>query len=191
VSQDQDQGLRILDNALWRIAHRGDCDYYDEKGPTPCDCARCVAIAALEAAKNWRFHGSHHARTQSANFPREVKMHAAWMKLANGNQGGPDHLLQKGILNDDRAPSARDWYVATSVIQWLATSVGMTVLEAAGFKYQQWEQDAADGPLFERRLERETNDAKRREAQGVPYKCNVPMCGDSGVCEECRKRGAK
>jgi hypothetical protein len=24
-----------------------------------------------------------------------------------------------------------------------------------------------------------------------PYRCNVPMCGDSGVCEECRKRGAK
>ncbi len=24
-----------------------------------------------------------------------------------------------------------------------------------------------------------------------PYRCNVPMCGDSGVCEECRKRGAR
>jgi hypothetical protein len=24
-----------------------------------------------------------------------------------------------------------------------------------------------------------------------PYRCNVPMCGDSGVCEECRRRGAR
>lgn len=24
-----------------------------------------------------------------------------------------------------------------------------------------------------------------------PYRCNVPMCGESGVCEECRKRGAR
>jgi hypothetical protein len=23
------------------------------------------------------------------------------------------------------------------------------------------------------------------------YRCNVPMCGESGVCEECRKRGAR
>ena len=191
MSSDQDQGLRILDNALWRIAHRGDCEYYDDEKnrPKPCDCPRCVAAAALEAAKNWRFHGSHHERTKSGHWPREAKMQAAWMKLANSNQGGPDHLLSKGILNDGSAPSARDWYVATSVIQWLATSVGMTVHEGAGFKYTQWEQDQADGPMFQRRQEREANDAKRGE--GVPYKCNVPMCGDSGVCEECRKRGAK
>lgn len=24
-----------------------------------------------------------------------------------------------------------------------------------------------------------------------PYRCNVPMCGESGVCDECRKRGAR
>lgn len=92
-------------------------------------------------------------------------MQAAWMKLANSNQGGPDHLLSKGILNDGSAPSARDWYVATSVIQWLATTVGMTVLEGAGFKYAQWEQDQADGPMFQRRQEREANDAKREETK--------------------------
>ena len=166
MSSDQDVALRILDTALWRIAHRGDCDYYDEKNrPTPCDCPHCVARAALEGAKNWRFHGAHHARTQSGHWPREAKMHAAWMKLANGNQGGPDHLLAKAILNDDSAPSARDWYVATSVIQWLATNVGMTVLEQAGFKYDQWDQDRADGDLFKRRQERDQNDAKRKEAK--------------------------
>ena len=85
-------------------------------------------------------------------------MHAAWMKLATSNRD-PDDLLSK-ILKDDRVPSARDWYVATSVIQWLATNVGMTVLEGAGFKYQQWEQDRADGELFKRRQDREDNAAK-------------------------------
>jgi len=186
VSSDQEQGLRVLDNALWRIAHRGDCEYHDDEKsrPKPCDCPRCVAIAALEAAKNWRFHGAHHTRTQSASFPREAKMHAAWMKLMSDRpgSGGPDQLLSM-VLKEDHTPSARDWYVATSVVQWLATNVGITVLEAAGFKYQQWEQDRADGPTFQRRQE--------REQERTPYRCNVPMCGDSGVCEECRKRGAK
>jgi hypothetical protein len=27
--------------------------------------------------------------------------------------------------------------------------------------------------------------------RGVPYRCTVPMCGESGVCDECRKRGAR
>lgn len=152
--QDQEQGLRILDNALWRIARRGDCEYHDEKErPRPCDCPRCLAIAALEATKNWRFHGALHERTQSAAWPREVKMHAAWMKLASRDRD-PDTLLSL-ILREDRAPTARDWYVATSVVQWLATNVGMTVLEAAGFRYQQHEQDRADGDLFAWRLARE------------------------------------
>lgn len=155
MSNDQEQALRILDNALWRIAHRGDCDYYDSKDrPNPCDCPRCRALAALAASRDWRFHGALHARTQGDHWPREKKMHAAWMKLANS--GGLDHLLSQ-ILQDDRSPSARDWYVATSVIQWLATAVGMTVLEAAGFKYQQWEQDQADAALFQRRQERESS----------------------------------
>lgn len=29
------------------------------------------------------------------------------------------------------------------------------------------------------------------ETLRAPYKCNVPMCGESGVCGECRKRGAR
>ena len=165
MSSDQEQGLRILDNALWRIAHRGDCEYYDDETsrPTPCDCPRCIARAALEATKNWRFHGAHHERTLSGHWPRECKMHAAWMKLTRHED--PDRLLSKAILKEDHCPSARDWYVATSVIQWLATNAGMTVLEAAGFKYDQWDQDRADAELFKRRQEREQNDAKRGEAK--------------------------
>lgn len=165
MSTDQEQGLRILDNALWRIVRQqGDCDYYDTpeaERPKPCTCPRCVAIAALEAAKNWRFRGAHHDRVDghSDSWPREMKMQAAWMKLASqGRQ--PDVLLSK-ILKQDQQPSARDWYVATSVIQWLATNVGMTVLEAAGFKYQQWDQDRADGDLLRRRQEYDDNASKR------------------------------
>jgi hypothetical protein len=164
MATDQEQSLRVLDNALWRIAHRGDCEYYDcdEKGrPNPCDCSRCVAVAAFEAAKNWRFHGALWERTKSGHWPREAKMHAAWMKLATSSN--PDYLLSQ-ILRDDSAPSARDWYVATSVIQWLATSVGMTVLEAAGFAYQQWDQDQADRQLFLRRQEQE----QEREGEASP-----------------------
>lgn len=164
MSNDQEQGLRILDNALWRIAHRGDCEYIYEgtSRPRPCDCPHCVARAALEAATNWRFHGAFHERTQSGLWPREAKMHAAWMKLATAGREDPDHLLSQ-ILKDgetpSETPSARDWYVATSVIQWLATNVGMTVLEAAGFKYQQWEQDRVDSDMTLRRQASE--DVKR------------------------------
>ena len=105
--QDQEQGLRILDNALWRIARRGDCEYHDEKErPRPCDCPRCLAIAALEATKNWRFHGALHERTQSAAWPREVKMHAAWMKLASRDRD-PDSLLSLILREDSRADRAR------------------------------------------------------------------------------------
>ena len=166
MSSDQDQGLRILDNALWRIAHRGCCEYYDDEKsrPKPCDCPRCVAIAALESAKNWRFHGAMYDRVHSGHWPREAKMQAAWMKLATAGREDPDHLLSQ-ILKDDRSPSARDWYVATSVIQWLATNVGMTILEAAGFKYQQWDQDRADGELFKQRQERDADDTKREETK--------------------------
>ena len=139
MSIDQEQQLRILDNALWRIANRDDCAYYDaEERPKPCDCPRCTARAALEAAKNWRFYGALFERTQSDHYPREKKMHAAWMKMALRQD--PDHLLS-AILQDATATSARDWFVATSVIQWLATNVGMTMLEDAGFKYTQWDED--------------------------------------------------
>ena len=86
----------------------------------------------------------------------------AWMKFASSQS--PDHLLTQ-ILQDDRSPSARDWYVATSIIQWLATNVGMTVLEAAGFKYQQWDQDAADAALFRGRQERQEHVPSAKAAQ--------------------------
>lgn len=155
MSADQDyvQGLRILDNALWRIAHHSDCEYGDVKDrPKPCNCPRCIALSALEAAKSWRFHGALSERVHNGQGVREEKMHRSWVKCASSQ--GPDHLLSQ-ILQESQAPSARDWYVATSVIQWLATNVGMAVLEGAGFAYQQWEQDRASRELSLRDQARE------------------------------------
>jgi hypothetical protein len=155
-----EHSLRVLDSALWRIAHGSDCDYYDAKDrPSPCDCKICEAKAALAATRDWRYVGSHHARVTSGFNPREAKIHAAWKKLVGDRElaqilydgpysgGEPSHFMA--------APTTRDWYVATSVVQWLATNVGMTVLEAAGFKYDQWDQDRADVELMRRRAERE------------------------------------
>ncbi len=156
-----EHAVRTLDNALWRLAHGRSCEYtYNEpRRPTPCDCQVCEAKAALAATRDWRYIGSHHARVTNGYNPREAKIHAAWKKLVDDQKlaqilydgpysgGAPSHFMA--------TPSTRDWYVATSVVQWLATNVGMTVLEAAGFKYDQWDQDRADLDLMRRRAERE------------------------------------
>lgn len=80
------------------------------------------------------FYGAHYenVRESSASGLREAKMREVWIAFFSGKD--PDRGLSL-ILGDARAPSARDWYVATSVIQWLATNVGMALLEAAGFRH--------------------------------------------------------
>jgi hypothetical protein len=150
-----------LDNALWRIAHARDCDYepYTKDRPTPCDCPACVAKAVLARTKEWRYVGAMHARVTNGHNPRETKIYEAWKKLVD------DHHLS-GILDEKTVPTARDWYVATSVVQWLVTNVGMTVLEAAGFKYQQWEQDTANRELMRRRQDRESEKKQDETKEG-------------------------
>jgi len=94
-------------------------------------------------------------------------MHAAWMFQSAQSRIAIVKCKANARQRLDTTlafANLRDWYVATSVIQWLATNVGMTVLEAAGFKYQQWTQDMADGELFKRRQEREDN-ANKSEAK--------------------------
>jgi hypothetical protein len=108
----------------------------------------CVAKAVLARTKEWRYIGAHHDRVTNGHNPREAKIHDAWKKLVGD-------LELSRILDEKTLPSARDWYVASSIVQWLATNVGMTVIEAAGYKYQQWEQDAADRELMRRRQDRE------------------------------------
>ena len=155
--------VRILDNALWRLAQGRSCDHeYDGKDrPSPCNCQVCEAKAALQTARDWRFIGAHHHRVTSGRDPRETKIHAAWKKLMDDRKLG--QILYEGPYRggepaeDIPSPTVRDWYVATSVVQWLATNVGMTVLEGAGFKYDQYDQDRADLDLMRRRQDRETS----------------------------------
>ena len=99
MSTDLEQSVRILDNALWHIVHKeGDCLYVDDDEktrPKPCDCPRCIAMAALEAAKGgWRFQGSHHDRIAQGGWPREAKIQAAWMKYATSHRD-PDVVLPR------------------------------------------------------------------------------------------------
>lgn len=53
-----------------------------------------------------------------------------------------------------------------------------------------------DPNLYELQRLARGNGAIRKAAQQPTYRatiniCNVPMCGESGVCADCRKRGAR
>ena len=155
-----ENAVRVLDNALWRIAHGRDCEYCAlATRPSPCDCQVCEAKSALAATRDWRYIGASYERVTSSFWPRETKIHTAWKKLVGDTKLAS--ILYDGPYSGGRptcqppVPTTRDWYVATSVVQWLATSVGMTVLEAAGFKYSQWDQDLASAELMKRREARE------------------------------------
>ena len=76
---------------------------------------------------------------------RLLTMHAAWKHYflrsagsANGTSAPLDKIFSQ-ILNGndhDNAITERDWYVATTVVQWLATNVGQCVLFDAGYEYK-------------------------------------------------------
>ncbi len=129
-----ERALAAMQNALRHIVKSRDCDYFDypNERPKPCDCPVCAAKIALETEQGWRYLGARASRME--HNPRERKIISAWTKLAD------DHLLS-ALLNQDAQPSTRDWYVASTVVQWLATNVGMSVLEAAGFKYMEYADD--------------------------------------------------
>lgn len=131
------------------------CDRTDDPG-----CMPCRARAALQAVSAYRYGGSRetpsrrfvgsmHNRVNDGWNPRETKIHRAWCKYMDDRGHGADRNL--GMVLSDRGsgpfgpqidwPSPRDWYVATSVVQWLATNVGMSILEEAGFKYTLWDED--------------------------------------------------
>jgi hypothetical protein len=129
--------LSVMRSTLESIAARNDCDYCMEPDSTrikPCPCAKCVATSALRVVDNWRFMGARHGRV--ATMPRERKMMNAWKAQVD------DRLLGMVLSDDDPVvPTPRDWYVASSVVQWLATNVGMEVLRLAGWKYEGYEED--------------------------------------------------
>lgn len=136
-----------LEAGLEHIAGEGggDCEYYhkDEIENEPqrfCTCTQCIARRALRqkpSGYDWRYRGVMHQRILTN--PREARM----IRALADNVG--DHELARIMFGGDMNsfPTARDWYVATSVVQWLATNVGMGVLEAAGFHYTRWAEDKA------------------------------------------------
>lgn len=120
--------------ALRDISRSHDCDYIDQRDkPIPCPCSVCTAKYALTATENWRFIGAKSSRM--LHNPREAKVIDAWSKLMD------DHKLSQILDEEGRTPAPRDWYVASSIIQWLTTNVGSSVLEAAGWKYEQYDKD--------------------------------------------------
>ena len=130
--------LTSLRNALRSIVfNNGDCSRFDEPDDgTPCECPTCIAKAALAGEEDWRFQGYNPARRKT--MPREAAMNDAWrhyfMGSADGSTKADAKLSQ--ILFGEESPNdvtERDWYVATTIVQWLATNVGQCVLFDAGY----------------------------------------------------------
>jgi len=130
-------------NALRSILfHNGECYRQDEPdNPAPCECPICIAKAALENEEDWRFMGWKPERR--ASMPRELAMVEAWKHYfkrsagkADGTCAPMDGLLAQILGVEVESVTERDWYVATTVVQWLATNVGQCVLMDAGYEHK-------------------------------------------------------
>lgn len=170
--------------ALRRISQE-ECLYEAGERPTPCDCPGCAAKHALAASRDWRRRCSDPNRLNYN--PRERKIVDAFAEQI-GDRGlsailrEDDFLVSGhvGVAAEHRGyPSVRDWFVALSVVRWLATNCGMEVLRAAGWVYGQYEDD--------------------REARQCP-KCSgtgkALLLTDidgvlSGLCEVCKGTGRR
>lgn len=167
---DIQKKLEIMTGVLREIARSEDCRYIDEREkPDPCDCPVCMAKEALGECNNWRFIGARHYRIKYN--PRERKMAESWKKQLGWVGRDADQALAMILSNSkeerhhfppDEMPTARDWYVASSIVQWLATNVGMAVLEDAGFKYMQFDEDRKEN---DRREKREREKREKREGK--------------------------
>ena len=134
-----DLALQSMRHALRAIADYCDCMHDEGSGsPDGCHCPVCIAKKALktEQAIDWRFVS--HLDYRRNTMPRERDIVESWKTYLKRKAGSmePD-ITMSAIIGDE--PTPRDWFVATSVIQWLATNCGMSVLEGAGFKYD-WER---------------------------------------------------
>jgi hypothetical protein len=154
-----EHAIELLDGFV-REAATYDCYDYDcgKNDEGECLCTPCRAKSIVETIADWRyggspttpsrrFEGAMHYRTSNGWNPREAKIHTAWAKYMGTR--GPDRVL--GLILTDRSPgqpegirdwpSARDWYVATSIVQWLATNCGSSILQEAGWKYTKYDED--------------------------------------------------
>lgn len=130
-----ERALGSMHDALRVIANYGDCLHQDHPDPNAivCQCPVCIAKRAVNTETDWRYMSNNEHR-----LPYNKREHAiveAWRRYMKGiGSGTPDHKLSQ-ILHG-LEPTERDWLVATTVIQWLATNVGSTILEEAGFRYK-------------------------------------------------------
>lgn len=131
-------------NALRSILfHNGECYRSDEprEADRLCECPICIAKAALANEEDWRFMG--YSPERRFSMPRELAIVEAWKHYfkrsagrANGTSEPLDGMLAQVLGVDADSVSARDWYVATTVVQWLATNVGQCVLLDAGYEHK-------------------------------------------------------
>lgn len=132
-----EQAYTTLVDALYTIKNREDCTYCcdpEASRPKPCPCPKCIATRALEETHSWRFKGARHYRVKTDI--RERKLFEAWSRFAT------DHFLS-GILDQEGVlPTPRDWFVASTIIQWLGSNVGISILTESGFKYTKFAEDA-------------------------------------------------
>lgn len=142
---DRDEQIQIeiatLRAALKEIASDSDCSYMDEKErPDPCDCPACTAKRALKGyAGHWRFVGNHPNRIP--HNPRERLLVEEWRS----------YMTEYGPEADDKfrqivglAPTPRDWFVATTIIQWLATNVGSSLITQAAAALRREQEEGKD-----------------------------------------------
>lgn len=136
MSRDREQELfdRVarLTRVLEFVADRTEC-WSVEQGREPCGtCVGCVAARVLREKTpsfDWRYRGAAHERVLDGHHERERRMVHALAEQV-------DDSRLAGILGHDRRPTAQEWYVAASVVQWLATNVGSQVLRQAGWRYE-------------------------------------------------------
>lgn len=88
---------------------------------------------------DWRFM-SNNADRQRFN-PREAAIVEAWKRYMTGiGSGTPDHKLAQILSMKGEEPTPRDWIVATTLIQWLATNVGQCILFETGYQLKPKEE---------------------------------------------------
>lgn len=127
----------ILLSTLRAIATQNDC--YNDDG-ADCSCAVCHAKWAVDKVDSWRFEAALSSRLTDGLHPREARIIRAFH---NYMRSDPDGRLQQILKDKDHDVTRRDWYVATSIVQWLATNIGMSIVEEAGFKYTHYDEDRA------------------------------------------------
>lgn len=135
----RDDDERTMREALASIA-MGECWSQDVSDESDCTCPVCQARAALKHVGDWRFRGALAHRQDDGLHPAETRMVKAWRAYFDHPVTSADQRFQQ-ILHDPELSTRRDWYVATSVVQWLATNVGSSVLSAAGYRYTLYAED--------------------------------------------------